>query len=165
MLCSVPAHGIHFGLCWSPCCVRGSVSTHLPLCQDVNPTPVLHGWSWACLVMEQEVSSFEGSWPGKGLPVSEEWIDLKHLRNFPFVFIISWMLVIFPGTVWALPVWDLWSSFAFAAMLTISGLHCSYFCPAEPRARGTGCVRFINKYLLFWVMTEGEGISWLWMTG
>lgn len=98
-------------------------------------------------------------------PCFGKWIDLKHLRNFPFVFTISWMLVIFPGTIWALPVWDLWSSFAFAAMLTISGLHCSYFCPAEPRARGTACVRFINKYLLFWVMTEGEGISWLWMTG
>lgn len=76
----------------------------------------------------------------------------KALRNFPVVFIISWMLVMLPGTIWA-------------CLHGTCGPCCSYFCSAQPRARGADCMQFINKYLLFWVMTEGEGISWLWMTG
>lgn len=80
------------------------------------------------------------------------------LHNFLDAGAASWCYL-------SLCVWNLWSLFAIAGILRIKGLHCPYFCSVQPHARWTGCMQFINKYLLFWAMTGREGISWLWIAG
>ena len=93
----------------------------------------------------------------------------KACRNFLLIFIISWVPVIFAGTIWSCRCGAGWPlrgpHVLLQTIMTIRGLRCSYFCSAQLCARGTGCMQFINKYLLFWVMTEREGISWLRMAG
>lgn len=163
MLRSVPAHCVEFWLSCTHCCLQGIISTNLLLLPGHQPDTCLSWLELSLLgdrvgsVLFWGITTWERSCFGREN-------RSEALRNFQVVFIISWMLVVLPGNCLNLPGWDLWSLFAFAAILTMRGSRCLYFCSAQPLAKGTGCMRFINKYLLFWVMTEREGISWLWMT-
>lgn len=159
VLHSAPAPCVGFWLHSTQCCLWGTLSTHLLSCQDGSLTP-----PWLELSLPGDRIGSLLFW---GIVTWERSLCFgrenrsKTLRNFPVVFIISWMLVVLSELLCV----QLVVPVGFCTILTIKGLHCFYFSSDHPHARWTGCMQFINKYLLFWAVTEREGISWLWIAG